>query len=65
MVRKRTLIVGAGQACRMLLTEIFNAVSSSFEDDKISAAYEPVCIVDDNRMVIGRAIQGVKVVGMT
>ena len=65
MVRKRTLIVGAGQACRMLLTEIFNAVSSSFEDDKISAAYEPVCIVDDNRMVIGREIQGVKVVGMT
>ena len=62
---KRTLIVGAGQACATILTEIFNAKHSPYEDDKISAEYDPVCIVDDNRRFIGREINGIRVVGMT
>lgn len=65
MEKKRTLIVGAGQASLLLLTEIFNAINSPYEEDKVSAAYEPVCIVDDNRLLIGREMLGVKVVGMT
>ena len=62
---KRTLIVGAGQACNTILTEILNAKNSPYENDKLSAAYDPVCIVDDNRELIGREIHGVRVVGMT
>ena len=62
---KRTLIVGAGQACATILTEIFNAKHSPYEKDKISAEYDPVCIVDDNRRFIGREISGIRVVGMT
>jgi len=62
---KRTLIVGAGQACNTILTEILNAKNSPYENDKVSAAYDPVCIVDDNRELIGREIHGVRVVGMT
>ena len=62
---KRTLIVGAGQACATILTEIFNAKHSPYEKDKISAEYDPVCIVDDNRRFIGREINGIRVVGMT
>ena len=65
MEKKRTLIVGAGQASSLLLTEIFNAKSSPFEEDKVCAVYDPVCIVDDNRLLIGREMHGVKVVGMT
>lgn len=62
---KRTLIVGAGQACETILTEIFNAKESPYEADKISAEYDPVCIVDDNKQFVGREIKGVRVVGMT
>ena len=65
MEKKRTLIVGAGQASHLLLTEILNAICSPFDEDKIAAAYDPICIVDDNRLLIGREINGVRVVGMT
>ena len=62
---KRTLIVGAGQACNTILTEIINAKDSNNETDKVAAEYDPVCIVDDDRRIIGREIRGVRVVGMT
>ena len=63
--RKRTMIVGGGQTCRMILTEIENAKNSPYEDDKVSAEYAPVCIIDDDRTKIGTEINGVQVVGTT
>ena len=63
--RKRTMIVGGGQTCRMILTEIRNAQKSPFDEDKISAAYDPVCIIDDDRSKIGSEIDGVTVMGTT
>ena len=63
--RKRTMIVGGGQTCRMILAEIANARRSPHEGDKVSAEYEPVCIIDDDRSKIGTEIQGVTVVGTT
>ncbi len=63
--KKRTMIVGGGQTCRMILTEIENAQCSHNEDVQLSAAYRPVCIIDDDRSKIGTEIQGVTVVGTT
>lgn len=63
--RKRTMIVGGGQTCRMILTEIENAQRSPYEDNKVSAMYDPVCIIDDDRNKIGTEINGVTVVGTT
>lgn len=61
--KKRTMIVGGGQTCKMILTEIMNAQKSA--SDNISADYEPVCIIDDDRSKIGTEIHGVTVVGTT
>ena len=61
--KKRTMIVGGGQTCKMILTEIMNA--QRCVSDNISADYEPVCIIDDDRSKIGTEIQGVTVVGTT
>lgn len=63
--RKRTMIVGGGQTCRMILTEIENAQRSPYEDNKASSMYDPVCIIDDDRNKIGTEINGVTVVGTT
>ena len=63
--RKRTMIVGGGQTCRMILTEIENAKKTVNTDDKLCTVYEPVCIIDDDRSKIGSEIQGVTVVGTT
>lgn len=54
--KKRTLIVGAGEASVLILREI-----SKFSNNE----YLPICIVDDNREKIGRQIMGVKVAGST
>ncbi len=51
--RKRTLIVGAGQACWLLLAEIQNT----------ECEYSVVGVVDDDGEKIGRNIQGVSVYG--
>lgn len=60
---KRTMIIGAGVAGRMLLTEIFNAKHSPYTDDKAAAEYEPICIVDNDAEKIGTELMGVKVFG--
>ncbi|MCR5305093.1 MAG: polysaccharide biosynthesis protein [Oscillospiraceae bacterium] len=62
---KRTMIVGGGRACRMLLSEIRNAQNSPYAEDKSTAAYNPVCIVDDEYSKIGEIIEGVQIVGTT
>ena len=59
------MIVGGGQTCRMILTEIENAKKTVNTDDKLCTVYEPVCIIDDDRSKIGSEIQGVTVVGTT
>lgn len=60
---KRTMIIGAGVAGRMLLTEIQNAQQSPYEADKYAAQFNPVCIIDNDPEKIGTEIMGVKVAG--
>lgn len=54
--KKRTLIVGAGDASVLILREM----SKSADNE-----YLPICIVDDDREKVGRQIMGVKVAGST
>ncbi|MDO5558745.1 MAG: nucleoside-diphosphate sugar epimerase/dehydratase [Oscillospiraceae bacterium] len=60
--KKRTIIIGAGQASRMIISEIQNAVNEGRADN---IDYIPVCIVDDNAELTGSQINGVRVVGTT
>ncbi|MBO7474883.1 MAG: polysaccharide biosynthesis protein [Ruminococcus sp.] len=60
---KRTMIIGGGVAATMLLNEIFNAQKSPYTDDKYSAQFNPVCIIDNDPAKLGKEILGVKVVG--
>ena len=55
-VKRRTLLVGAGEASVLVLKEL-----SKYIDNE----YIPICIVDDDREKIGRRISGVKVIGST
>ena len=60
---KRTMIIGGGVACEMLLKEIFNAQKSPYTEDKYSAQFNPICIIDNDIKKLGTEIMGVKVVG--
>lgn len=60
---KRTMIIGGGQACKMLLKEIHNAQNS--QNQNSSAMFTPVCIIDDDRTKIGTEVSGVTIVGCT
>ena len=62
---KRTMMIGAGQACKMLIKEIRNAQNSPYVEDKSTAVFDPVCIIDDDRSKIGTEVGGVQVVGTT
>lgn len=53
--KKRTLVIGAGAACKIILTEM--RVSSS--------EYNPVCVVDDDPQKIHRMINGIRIYGPT
>ena len=60
--KQRTMIIGAGKACHMILKEIKNSVN----DPKNPAhKYEPVCIVDDDPDKQGTNIMGIPVRGTT
>ena len=52
-----TMLIGAGDAGRMIIDEIFN--NSSAFDNKI------VCVVDDNKQKVGSYIKGLKIEGTT
>lgn len=54
--KERALIVGGGSAGEMILREITNSEYSKFN---------PVAIVDDDKMKVGRSILGVKIIGTT
>lgn len=51
--RKRTLIVGGGDACRRIISEMKNPDNY----------YKPIAIVDDNPEKLNRKIHGITVVG--
>ena len=59
--RERTLIVGAGNAGRMILTEIHNA-----ETDQKNPSFGllPVCMVDDDPTKLHKRFMGVEVAGV-
>ena len=54
--KKRMLIVGAGEAALLMLSEFSKSPNNS---------YISVCLVDDDNEKIGRRISGLKVVGST
>ena len=62
---KRTMIIGGGQACRTILKEIRTAHEVHNSDNKMKVDFEPVCIIDDDRMKIGSEIEGIQIVGTT
>lgn len=60
--KSRTMIIGAGNACRMILKEIKNAQ----QDPKNPAhKYDPVCLIDDDPDKQGTSIMGIPVLGTT
>lgn len=60
--KQRTMIIGAGKACHMILKEIKNAQT----DPKNPAhKYEPVCLIDDDPDKQGTSIMGIPVRGTT
>ena len=59
---RRTLIVGAGQAAKLILADIESAKS---DPNNPSHDMLPVCLVDDNRAKYGTKINGVPVLGNT
>lgn len=61
----RTMIIGGGRACRMILDEISNSLERPYEADNPALNYKPVCILDDDRAKIGTTVNGVKIVGST
>ncbi len=58
---QRTLIVGAGQAGRMIVKEIRNAETDSKNP---SSNLVPICMVDDDPTKLHSRFQGVEVVGV-
>ncbi len=63
--RSRTMIIGGGQACRMLLREIRNSARSVRSSGQTASPYDPVCIIDDDRNKVGSNVEGVEIVGTT
>lgn len=59
---ERTLIVGAGNAGRMIVREIHNAKEQS-EVNNPSKNIIPVCFVDDDLKKLNQKIEGIPVVG--
>lgn len=54
--RKRVMIVGAGDACNSLLSEMRNSSRMN---------YKAVCLIDDDVDKLGKNIAGIKIVGTT
>ena len=58
---QRTLIVGAGMAGTIILTELKNA---RFDENNPSRQFEPICFVDDDVTKLRQKIGGIPVVGV-
>ena len=65
--RKRTMIIGAGNAAQLLLNEIRNNQTDASRGESTGAAknINPVCLIDDDRYKIGKPFNGVLVAGTT
>ena len=57
---ERTLIVGAGKAGRMILTEILN---ERYNENSPTRNIQPVCFADDDKSKLRSKIEGIPVVG--
>ncbi len=62
---QRTILIGGGQACRMLLCELRNLRQSPNPEKTAVSVFEPVCIIDDDRNKIGQTLLDVQIVGTT
>ncbi|MCR5637122.1 MAG: polysaccharide biosynthesis protein [Clostridiales bacterium] len=62
LYKKRVMIIGAGNACKMILREIQNAQT---DPNNSSRNYLPVCIVDDDPAKLHKHIENVPVLGTT
>lgn len=58
---KRTMIIGAGRACRLIISEIKN----SNNENRNNVSFLPVCIIDDDEKITGTSIDSIPVVGTT
>ena len=65
--RKRTMIIGAGNAAQLLLNEIRNNQTDASRGESTGSAknINPVCLIDDDRYKIGKPFNGVLVAGTT
>jgi FlaA1/EpsC-like NDP-sugar epimerase len=65
--KKRTMIIGAGNATKLLLDEIRFSTKDAENGVATSAAAEiyPVCLIDDDRYKIGKPFENVLVAGGT
>lgn len=61
LYRKRTLLVGAGRAGKIIIKEIMNAS----ESDEMARQYHIIGIVDDNKALTGKKIQNIPIIGTT
>lgn len=66
-IKKRTMIIGAGNATMLLLNEIKNSAKDAENGVATSNASKinPVCLIDDDRYKIGKMFEGVLVAGST
>ncbi|SHK68252.1 MULTISPECIES: nucleoside-diphosphate sugar epimerase/dehydratase [unclassified Fibrobacter] len=66
-LKKRTMIIGAGNATKLLLNEIRNSSDEAEKGLATSSASQinPVCLIDDDRYKIGKPFEGVLVAGGT
>ncbi|MBR6069168.1 MAG: polysaccharide biosynthesis protein [Ruminococcus sp.] len=62
---KRTMMVGGGQVCSALISEVRAAREHPDEKGRESAIFDPVCIIDADRSRIGQTIEDVQIVGDT
>ena len=65
--KKRTMIIGAGNATKLLLDEIKNSSNDAEKGIATSPSSQiyPVCLIDDDRYKIGKPFEGVLVAGGT
>ena len=61
---KRTMIIGGGRTCELLLDELKIAKSTASEN-RNGALFDPVCIIDDDKAKLGKMIADVQIVGTT
>lgn len=66
-MKKRTMIIGAGSATKLLLDEIKNSAKDAKNGVATSNASKinPVCLIDDDRSKIGKPFEGILVAGST